>query len=373
MRAVLRWAAREAVRRGRRRWGRRILYLAPAAVVGAVGGLVVLTTLIVVLVVAGQNSGGCGTTAPVTAPGSWIKTGAQAAQYFESQGISANGAAGIVGNLVQESGLDPKAAGGRLAQWGGSRYAEMLTWTAAHGYPADSPDPKTSMAGQLMYIVYDLRTSYVTLAGELNTAPDPGTAATMFETTYELCSGVTGFMQVTPGSLCNDPARRSYAAAVLTGGGGGTAVPVSLTTIGCQAGSANAMAMMAAAKAILGSPYNMGNHAGAINQPVATILALGTDCSGFVSYLMGPAGLRTWTVAYATPGIPTAPDLQPGQGQQVTIWNNPLPGASGHVFVDIVGTWFESAGGIGAHQMDASEVKSYMASGVYAPFHPVGL
>lgn len=368
MNAFARLIAKEVARRmAQRQTTRNLLVLVPLVPVIVVVGSIMAISLIVFMVVAGQNGGGCGTSVPVSAPGLNVKSATAAVQYFESQGISDDGAAGIVGNLQQESNLNPATPGGGLAQWGGGRWTAMVVYVTSQGL-----DPE-SMDGQLMFIVYDLRTKYAGLLTQLNAATDPGTAATMFETTYELCSGVTGFMQVTPGSLCNDPARRSYAAAVLTGGGGGTAVPVSLTTIGCQAGSANAMAMMAAAKAILGSPYNMGNHAGAINQPVATILALGTDCSGFVSYLMGPAGLRTWTVAYATPGIPTAPDLQPGQGQQVTIWNNPLPGASGHVFVDIVGTWFESAGGIGAHQMDASEVKSYMASGVYAPFHPVGL
>ena len=56
----------------------------------------------------------------------------------------------------------------------------------------------------------------------------------MFETTYEICSGYVAYMVVIPGSKCNDPNRRMYAAAAYTAAGGssaaGTAVPVSLST-----------------------------------------------------------------------------------------------------------------------------------------------
>jgi hypothetical protein len=145
-------------------------------------------------------------------------------RYFESQGISANGAAGIEGNTQQESGDNPLTPGGGLAQWGGGRWSEMVSWSASQGQPGASLNPKVAMAGQLMWIVYDLRTNYATLLGELNSAPDPATAATMFETTYELCSGVVGYMIVLPGSLCNDPARRQNAVTILGASGG--AVPV---------------------------------------------------------------------------------------------------------------------------------------------------
>jgi hypothetical protein len=71
------------------------------------------------------------------------------------------------------------------------------------------------------------------------------TFARSFETTYEFCSGVTGFMQVTPGSLCMDGNRRAYALAAVhqSGGsltvGGTTAVPASFATGGACASNAS--------------------------------------------------------------------------------------------------------------------------------------
>jgi hypothetical protein len=149
-------------------------------------------------------------------------------RWFESQGDSANASAGIVGNLEQESQLDPAQTGGGLAQWKPTRYGQMVAYAASVGL---SP---TSDQGQLVYLQYDLRTSYSSLLSRMDTAPDPGTAAEMFETTYELCQGVVGYMDVIPGSLCEDGNRRLYAAVALAqaGGSSSTTVPVSLAVLG---------------------------------------------------------------------------------------------------------------------------------------------
>jgi len=176
---------------------------------------------IVMLVASGQQCG-------AGAAGSFAQgtqSQAQVVRYLESQGFTAIAGAGIVGNLQQESGLNPGETGGGLAQWGGSRYSAMVSWVAGRGM---SP---SSMGGQLEYLVFEIRSRYPQLVSQLNSATSPEQAATMFETTYELCSGVVGYMIVIPGSLCNDTNRRSYAAAAYQAAGGGqagTAVPVSL-------------------------------------------------------------------------------------------------------------------------------------------------
>ena len=130
--------------------------------------------------------------------------------------------------------------------------------------------------------------------------------------------------------------------------------------------------MLAAAKAALGGAYNQGNH-DAVSDSASQIQQQGTDCSGFVSYLMGPNGTGDWSQSYATPGIPTAPGIEAGNGSYVTIWNNPNPGNSGHVWIEVLGQYFESSGGGGVHQMDPSEVNEYLNSGQYQPFHPAGM
>ena len=187
----------------------------------------------------------CGSTSPsASAPAPGTRTAGQAVRYLESQGFTPFGAAGIVGNLQQEStpAMDPTlsdgAGGGGIAQWNASWYSQMASWVTGHGLSS------TSLSGQLAYLAYDVRASYPQLVSELNSASSPQEAATMFETTYELCSGVVAYMVVIPGSLCNDPARRSYAAqayaAAAGQSGAGTTVPVSLNSTGgmcCPGGS----------------------------------------------------------------------------------------------------------------------------------------
>ena len=67
-------------------------------------------------------------------------------RYLESQSIPAVEGAGIVGNLTQESGLNPIEPGYGLAQWNPSWWAAAARWIGAHGQ-----NPNTA-GGQLMYI-----------------------------------------------------------------------------------------------------------------------------------------------------------------------------------------------------------------------------
>ena len=133
---------------------------------------------------------------------------------------------------------------------------------------------------------------------------------------------------------------------------------------------------LALAQSLIGSPYNQGGHSAAINETIAQVKQLGTDCSGYVSDLMGPNGLGIWSTAQATPGIPSAPGIQSGVGQQITLWNNPAAGNAGHVWVQFgsgaAARYFEDAGGIGVHEMTASQAQSYLNTNLYQPFHPAG-
>jgi hypothetical protein len=152
------------------------------------------------------------------------------------------------------------------------------------------------------------------------------------------------------------------------------ALPTSfdVSGVGGTTGLSGAAKMLAAAKAALGGAYNQGNH-DAVSDSASQIQQQGTDCSGFVSYLMGPNGIGDWSQSYATPNIPSAPGMQAGQGSYVTIWNNPNPGNAGHVWIEVLGQYFESSGSGGVHQMDQGEVNQYLKSGQYQPFHPAGM
>ena len=107
-------------------------------------GCLLLSPLFLLLV----SQGGCGSSSldgPITPPSPGALSAGQMVRWFETQGDSANASAGIVGNLEQESQLNPAEGGGGLAQWKPGRYGQMVTYAASVGL---SP---TSDQGQLTY------------------------------------------------------------------------------------------------------------------------------------------------------------------------------------------------------------------------------
>lgn len=146
--------------------------------------------------------------------------------YFEQNGFSPNASAGIVGNMVQESGLNPSALGGGLVQNLGSMYSQQVAFDQAHGLNPSSAQ------GQLAFIVdFVKRQSWF---NQFNSASTPQDAALWFQDNYEHCSGAgaPGTDQV-GGGLCNPQHRMDAAAAALgTMGGGGAAF---VSTSGCGA------------------------------------------------------------------------------------------------------------------------------------------
>lgn len=81
----------------------------------------------------------------------------QAIDFLMKQGLTANQAYGIVGNLIQESGLSPtieNATGHKgIAQWDGSRWSNLESFAAANGSYAE--DFET----QLAFLVHELNTT----------------------------------------------------------------------------------------------------------------------------------------------------------------------------------------------------------------------
>lgn len=142
------------------------------------------------------------------------------------------------------------------------------------------------------------------------------------------------------------------------------------------AGQGDAAKLMRMIKTVVGAPYNQGNHS-AVDEHHRQIRSQGTDCSGLISWLMGPHGLGIWNTSLATPSIASAPGLQPGRGHTITIWNNKQAGNAGHVFIQIGNQFFASEGGVGVHQLPMSEVHMYLTQGsdggTYQALHPKGL
>jgi hypothetical protein len=160
--------------------------------------------------------------------------------YLESQLIPAIPASGIVGNLVQESQLNPTDANPRtgygMAQWAAGWWSAVSAWISTQ-----HQDP-FSAGGQLMYIAANVTqgldagrfSEYAGLSADLAAASTPQQAAIVWMNDYEQCSGAgaPGSLIFTPRSLCEGERREAYALQAYHAAGGaqgGSSQLVSLT------------------------------------------------------------------------------------------------------------------------------------------------
>lgn len=92
------------------------------------------------------------------------------------QGLTPEQAAGILGNMWAESGINPTRhqVGGPaygIAQWEGQRLTDMRSWVSSHGGDPDS------MAGQLAWYWHELQTTEKAAGDKIKTADSVTTAA----------------------------------------------------------------------------------------------------------------------------------------------------------------------------------------------------
>ena len=113
----------------------------------------------------------------------------QAYQYLIAQGYPPVAAAGIVGNLVQESGVNPTVNPGDsgtahgIAQWRGDR------WSGLQDYAKQNRGSSADLNTQLGYLDYELRNKYGDTYQKLMNARTPGDAAGAFALEYERPKG----------------------------------------------------------------------------------------------------------------------------------------------------------------------------------------
>lgn len=113
----------------------------------------------------------------------------QAYQYLIAQGYTPVAAAGIVGNLVQESGVNPTVNPGDsgsahgIAQWRGDR------WSGLQDYARQNRGSVNDLNTQLGYLDYELRNRYGDTYQKLMSARSPGDAAGAFALGYERPKG----------------------------------------------------------------------------------------------------------------------------------------------------------------------------------------
>lgn len=99
--------------------------------------------------------------------------------YLIHSGLDPQAAAGVMGNLQQESSMDPAAPGGGLAQWIGARQQALDQYAAQNGLSPNSLD------AQLGYLMTELKSGQYGNINTLNSEPTPTAAADYFEQTFE--------------------------------------------------------------------------------------------------------------------------------------------------------------------------------------------
>jgi len=107
--------------------------------------------------------------------------------YLKGEGLTDEQAAGVIGNLYAESGLEPdtlnpndlgKPAYG-LAQWRGSRYDELKDFSSKNGVEY------SSLEGQLNFLMHELETKPYLGYGELTGAGSVSESTRIFEELFE--------------------------------------------------------------------------------------------------------------------------------------------------------------------------------------------
>jgi hypothetical protein len=113
----------------------------------------------------------------------------QAYQYLIAQGYTPVAAAGIVGNLVQESGVNPTVSPGDsgtahgIAQWRGDR------WSGLQDYARQNRGSVNDLNTQLGYLDYELKNKYGDTYQKLMSSRSPSDAAGAFALGYERPKG----------------------------------------------------------------------------------------------------------------------------------------------------------------------------------------
>lgn len=102
-----------------------------------------------------------------------------------SMGFTASAAAGVVGNLVQESGLRTDAIGdngtsGGLAQWHNERWEKLKRFAAARG------KDWTDLDTQIEFLAEEMRTSYADTYAKMQNAELPEIAGQIMTDEYEI-------------------------------------------------------------------------------------------------------------------------------------------------------------------------------------------
>ena len=192
--------------------------------------------------------------------------------YFVSKGLTDVQAAGIVGNLDQESGMSPT-----IAQYGGGPGRGIAQWSAGARWDTSKNDNVAwyaaqqgasidSLALQLDFIWYEL-TTFGYGYSELRAATTVTAAVTAFQDYYEICGA------------CVSSNRVAHAEAALADFGGSSPPPPPGNTTCSVAGVEGVCIATSACAAMPGYTSTAGHCAGAASVECCTLSGSGSSSS----------------------------------------------------------------------------------------------
>jgi hypothetical protein len=234
-------------------------------------------------------------------------------QFFVTHGLSPVQAAGIVGNLDQESGMDPNDSGGFIAQWQGSRLTNLIAYAQGKG-EIDPATGNPTLEAQLEFIMVELPSNGLV---ELQAATDltlsdisKANAVVAFMQDFERCQNYNDPAHWNDAGTCLESTRVTYAQEVLATFGSG-APPPSPGQTGilpdCSEASIQAYAPISA-QPFLNEAFAWVNAAVPYREAVTGNPTAGpyrSDCSGFVSSIWGLPAPGETTYMFA-PGSPSS-------------------------------------------------------------------
>lgn len=188
------------------------------------------------------------------------------------------------------------------------------------------------------------------------------------------------FALLLAGAVALEKGGKAFASAFGNSGGGSTASAGAATAAGGTANTITPADLSTAPKAVQamyrqatgleGRPYVWGG-----GHSISDWLnAAGYDCSGFVSSVLGYAGILSGPQTTHT--LPAAKGISSGPGSWVTIYDRTdgVSANADHVIMDIGGHWFESGGSTNASGGVASimtPTASYLST-FNRVLHPTG-
>jgi hypothetical protein len=337
-----------------------------------------------------------GVTADVT--GDNIK---DAYNYFIKVGFKDYQAAGIIGNLMQESGVDPKAqqdgsndpnpkngVGFGIVQW---TYSDRQGPLVALAKKRNKPP--TDLGVQLEYVMQELNGGFKDALTAIKASTDVRSAAVAWATKYEICKLCSGIgdpgnrenIRLTNAQKVLDQAKKEGWGGATPGGSTGGTGGTTTGSDGCTsaAGDVSGSKIVQIALAEKGTNEGGTNNAGGACKYEGSACPPGQEwCADFVSWVYKQAGapftggedggwriagsgaVAEWFKANATwipnPGkpVPVGDPRAPQPGDVVFYGPGPHVDGSGHVNI-VVSYDGHTVTTIGGNQSNQVEVGTY--------------